>query len=68
MAPTIKPPSKLAPAMSMTTNSNLAQRSNTCQNFPHINITNPANQLDSTLYNNGIKPNIIITYPNIKKL
>ena len=49
------------------TNSILAPKSNACQNPVYMDITNPANKLDSALDSNSKKTNIIVIYSNIEK-
>ncbi len=67
MAPIAKLPTKPNFTMSINTNFGLALKPNTRQNLAHVDITNPANQLDSAFNSNSKKTNIIITYSNIEK-
>lgn len=67
MAPNTKLPTKSTLTTSINTNSGLALKSNAYQNPAHMDITNPANQLDSALDSNSKKTNIIVTYSNIEK-
>lgn len=67
MTLTVKLPPKAAPAVSITSNSSLTQKSSTRQNPAFVNTKNPAKQLDFAFDNNSEKTNNIVMTSNIQK-